>query len=119
MWETRGSPSIKGYPCEKENGVGKKSHEGKLQSVMFTNKCRASLDERDGWKRGWYCNDGSRPQRIRPQLGADGVMYWGVIIGIELVGPFRVVDGVKMTAKLSRSTSNPGTRRKVCYSGKR
>ena len=50
--------------------------------------------------RGWYCRDGPRPERIRLQQGGGGVMLWAAIIGNELVGPFRVSDGVKMTAKV-------------------
>ena len=36
--------------------------------------------------------DGPRSHRIRRQLGRGGVMFWGVIIGNKLVGPFRVAD---------------------------
>ena len=119
MREIRGSPSIKGYSCEKENGVSKKSHVGKFQSGLFTNEYRAILDGPNGWRRRWYCNDGSRPHLIRRQLGGGSVMFRGVIIGSEPVGPFRVVDGVKMTANFIltslRSTSNPGTRRRNCH----
>ena len=50
--------------------------------------------------RGGYCNDGPRPYRIWCKQGRDGVMFWGAIFGNELVGPFRVADGVKMAAKL-------------------
>ena len=37
----------------------------------------------------------------KDQQGGSGVMFWAGIIGNELVGPFRISDGVKMTAKLS------------------
>ena len=39
-----------------------------------------------------------RPHRLRRQQGGGGVMLWAGIIGNELVGPFRVPDGVKLTA---------------------
>ena len=70
-----------------------------FQTVLFTDECRATLDGSDGWRRGWYCKEGPRPHRIRHQQGGGGVMLWAAI-GNELVGPFRVADGVKMTAKL-------------------
>ena len=62
--------------------------------------CRATLDGPDGWMRGWYCMEDPRPERIRRQQGGGGVMFWAAIIGNELVGPFRVSDEVKMTAKV-------------------
>jgi hypothetical protein len=71
-----------------------------FQSVLFTDECRATLDGPDGWRRGWYYKEGPRPHRIRRQQGGGGVMFWAAIIGNKLVGPFRVADGVKMTAKL-------------------
>ena len=52
------------------------------------------------WRRGWYCMEGPRPGRIRRQQRRSGVMFRAAIIGIILVGPFRVSDGVKMTAKV-------------------
>ena len=35
---------------------------------------------------------------MRRQQGVGGVMIWAGIIGDELVGPFRVPDGLKLTA---------------------
>ena len=35
---------------------------------------------------------------MRRQQGGGGVMIWACIIGDELVGPFRVPDGLKLTA---------------------
>ena len=71
-----------------------------FQTVLFTDECRATLDGPDGWTRGWFCKEGPRPHRIRRQQGSGGMMFWAAIIGNELVGPFRVADGVKMSAKL-------------------
>ena len=71
-----------------------------FQTVLFTNECQATLDVPDGWRRGWYHDEGPCPHQIRHQQGGGGVMFWATIIGNELVGPFRVADGVKMTAKL-------------------
>ena len=36
-------------------------------SVLFTDECRATLDGPGGWRRGWYCKVGPRPERIRRQ----------------------------------------------------
>lgn len=69
-----------------------------FQHVLFTDECRATLDGPDGWMRGWFCKEGPHPHRLRRQQGGGGVMFWGAIIDNELVGPFRVADGVKMTA---------------------
>ena len=35
---------------------------------------------------------------IKIGFGGGGVMFWPGIIGNDLVGPFRVSNGVKMTA---------------------
>ena len=37
-------------------------------------------------------------RELRRQQGGGGVMIWAGIIGDELVGPFRVPDGLKLTA---------------------
>ena len=101
MWETGGSPSIKENPREKENEGGGRNHmKANFQTVFFTDECRSTRDGPDGWSREWYCTDGLRLHRIRRQQGGGGVLFWGAIIDNELVGPFRVADGVKMTAKL-------------------
>ena len=38
--------------------------------------------------------------QIRQQQGNGDVIFWAAIVGIELVGPFSVSDGCKMTFKL-------------------
>lgn len=60
---------------------------------------RATLDVHDRWRRGRYCKEGPRPDKIRRQQGGGGMMLWATIIGNEPVGPFKVTYGVKMTAK--------------------
>lgn len=52
----------------------------------------------DGWSRGWLAYGAQRPTRLRRQQGGGGVMFWAGIIGNEMVGPFRVPEGVKMNA---------------------
>ncbi len=37
------------------------------------------------------------PTRLRHQQGGGVVMFWAGIMGRELVGPFRVPEGVKIT----------------------
>ena len=59
----------------------------------------ATLDGPDGWMSGWLLN-GTTPQgKIRRQQGGGGVMIWAGIINNQIVGPFRVLDGVTMFAK--------------------
>ena len=69
-----------------------------FQTVLFTDECRATLDGPDGWSRGWLVNGHHVPTRLRRQQGGSGVMFWAGIMGRELVGPFRVPDGVEMTS---------------------
>uniref|UniRef100_A0AAR2KR07 Uncharacterized protein n=1 Tax=Pygocentrus nattereri TaxID=42514 RepID=A0AAR2KR07_PYGNA len=70
-----------------------------FQTVLFTNECCATLDGPDGWSSGWLV-DGHQPTRLQCQQGGGGVMFWAGIMGRELVGPFRVPEGVKMTSYL-------------------
>ena len=69
-----------------------------FEYVLFTDECRASLDGPDDWRRGWFSAAHGRPHLLRRQQGGGSVMFWAGIVGNELVGPFRVEDGVKMTA---------------------
>ena len=71
-----------------------------FQTVLFTDECQATLDGADWWREEWYHNDGLLPQWIRHQQGGGGMMFCAAIIGNDLVGPFRVADGVKITIKL-------------------
>ncbi len=69
-----------------------------FQTVLFTDECRATLDGPDGWSSGWLVDGHHVPTRLRHQQGGGGVMFWAGIMGRELVGPFRVPEGVKMTS---------------------
>ena len=69
-----------------------------FDKVMFTDECRATLDGLDGFSRGWVLNKLDIPVRLRPQQGGGGVMFWAAILRSNLIGPFKVPDGVKMTA---------------------
>ena len=48
---------------------------------------------------GWLLNGTTPQSKIRQQQGGGGVMIWVGIINNQIVGPFRVPDGVKMCAK--------------------
>ena len=53
-----------------------------FSSVIFTDECRAILDGRDGWARGWISFNDSAPVRAREQQGGGGVCFgllWLVI----------------------------------------
>ena len=69
-----------------------------MKHVLFTDESRATLDGPDGWSRGWVIRGDQCPTRIRRQQGGGGVMLWAGIVGDELVGPFRVQEGVKLTS---------------------
>ena len=70
-----------------------------FENVLFTDESRATLDGPDGCTSGWLLN-GTMPQsKIRQQQGGGGVMIWAGIINNQIVGLFRVPDGVKMCAK--------------------
>ncbi|CAI9619738.1 unnamed protein product [Staurois parvus] len=69
-----------------------------FQTVLFTDECRATLDGPDGWSSGWLVDGHPVPTRVQRQQGGGGVMFWAGIMGTELVGPFRVPEGVKMTS---------------------
>ena len=71
-----------------------------FENVIFTDECRATLDGPDGWSRGWYDAQFPSPQGLRRQQGGGGIMFWEEIINNEIVGLFRVKDGVKITAEL-------------------
>ena len=64
--------------------------------VLFTDKMRTTLDGPDGWSRGLVAHGRAAPTQFKRQQGGDGVMIWAGIIGNELVGPFKVEDGVKI-----------------------
>ena len=70
-----------------------------FENVLFCDESQATLDGPDGWMSGWLLN-GTVPQsKIRRQQGSGGVMIWVGIINNQIVGPFRVPNGVKMCAK--------------------
>ena len=69
-----------------------------MNLVLFTDESRATLDDPNGWAKGWVYNGDTCHSRMRRQQGGGEVMIWAGIIGDELVGPFRVPDGLKLTA---------------------
>ena len=69
-----------------------------FENVLWTDECRATLDGPDGWAKGWILNGQKGKVLVRRQQGGGGVMFWAGIVGDELVGPFRVPDGLKMNS---------------------
>ena len=67
--------------------------------VVFTDECRASLDGCDGWARGWLLHGTSSPVRLRRQQGGGGVMFWAGLHGNNLIGPFKIEQGVKLDSR--------------------
>ncbi len=66
--------------------------------VLFSDECRATLDGPDGFARGWVLEHTYAPIHVKRQERGGGILFWAGIIRHELVGPFRVPDGVKMNS---------------------
>ncbi len=92
-----GSPPLKCIHREKRRKWAENNNKVNFENVIFTNECRATLYGPDSWNRGCYDTQ-SPPQRLRRQQGG-GVVYWAGIMNSEMVGPFIVTDGVKITAE--------------------
>ena len=92
-------PPLKCIHREKRRKWAENNMKVNFENVLFTDECRATLDGPDGWSRGWYDAQLPPPQRLRRQQGGGGIMFWASIINNEMVGPFRVKDGVKITAE--------------------
>lgn len=69
-----------------------------FSKVIFTDESRVTLDGPDGWSKGWVLNNRSVPGRLRRQQGGGGVMIWAGIVGSEIIGPFKVEEGVKLNS---------------------
>lgn len=67
-----------------------------FSKVLFTDESRITLD---GWAQGWVCKENDSRKFFKRQQGGGGIMIWAGIIGNELVGPFKLKDGVKMNSK--------------------
>ena len=83
---------------EKRMNWAKKYLKTDFSKVIFTDECRATLDGPDGWARGWVAKGQPTPTRIRRQQSGGGVMFWAAILDKDLIGPFRVPDGVKINS---------------------
>ena len=70
-----------------------------FSKVLWTDEMRVTLDGPDGWARGWITKGHNAPVRLRRQQGGGGVMVWAGIINKEVVGPFRVAEGVKINSE--------------------
>ncbi|CAJ0964207.1 unnamed protein product [Ranitomeya imitator] len=70
-----------------------------FSKVLWTDEKRVTLDGPDGWARAWISKGQRAPLRLRHQQGGGGVLVWAGIINDELVGPFRVEDGVKVNCQ--------------------
>ena len=54
-----------------------------FSSVIFTNKCHATVDGPDKWVKCWissYHSPPPPPVRVRHQQGRGGVIFWSAII---------------------------------------
>ena len=80
----------------KRQELAKKYLKADFSKVLWTDEMRATLD---GWARGSISNGHRVPLRLRRQQGGGGVLVWAGIIKDELVGPFRVEDGLKINSQ--------------------
>ena len=69
-----------------------------MKYILFTDETRATLDGPDGWANDWLYFGDERHQWLRRQQRGGGVMIWAGIIGDRLIGPVRVLEGVKVTS---------------------
>lgn len=70
-----------------------------FNKVIWTDECRATLDGPNGWAKGWLLSGQNPQHRFRRQQGGGGVMFWAAIVENEIIGPFRVRQGVKLNSK--------------------
>ena len=68
-----------------------------FSSVIFTNKCHATVDGPDEWIKCWISSNHSPPPpvRVRHYQGRGGVIFWSAIIDV-VVRQFRIENGVKI-----------------------
>ena len=78
--------------------LGQNLLETDMKHILFADESRATLHRPEGWSKGWVIRGDQCPTRIRRQQGGGGVMLWAGIVGDELVGPFRIQEGVKLTS---------------------
>ena len=90
---------------QKEKRVNWAKNYMKMESsrVIFTDECRATLDGPDGFSTGWVRFNHDAPSRVRRQQGGGGIMFWAGIVYNQIVGPFKVAEGVKMNSENYRN----------------
>lgn len=97
MSQTR--PPLNMKHKEKRLAWAKKYLKHDFSTVIWTDEMRATLDGPDGWARGWIQAGAKAPTRLRRQQGGGGVMIWAGLLKDEVIGPFRIADGVKMNSQ--------------------
>ena len=90
-------PILARIHCEKRLSFAEKYMKLDFSRVVFSDECRATLDGPDGFATGWVLKN-ETPTIFRRQQGGGDVMFWGAIVDDEVIGPFRVPEGVKMNA---------------------
>lgn len=70
-----------------------------FSKVVWSDEMRVTLDGPDGWARGWIINGHEPPVRLRRQQGGGGLMVWAAIFKDQLIGPFKIPDGVKINSE--------------------
>lgn len=92
-------PRLTAQHREKRLNWAKKYMKSDFSKVLWTDEMRVTLDGPDGWARGWIMDGHNPPTRLRRQQGGGGLMVWAAIYHDQLIGPFKVPDGVKLNSK--------------------
>ena len=70
-----------------------------FSQVVFSDECWATLDGPDGFAKGWIQHRTLPPVLAARQQKGDGIMFWAAIHGENLVGPFRIDNGIKINSE--------------------
>ena len=91
-------PLLSDINCQKRLFWATKYLKTDFRTFIWTDEARATLDGPDGWRGDWLQKNTSPLLRYKRQQGGGGMMIWAGIIGDEIVGPFLVLDGLKVNS---------------------
>ena len=67
--------------------------------IIFTDKCKLSLDDSDSWSKGWIVDGQDVSLRLRRHQRGGVVMCCVAIVGNTSVEPFKVKNRVRMNSQ--------------------
>ena len=74
-----------------------------FSQVVYSDECRATLDGPDGFAKGWIRHRILFSALAARQQKGRGIMFWAAIHGENLVGPFRIDNGIKINSETYRN----------------